>query len=26
MSSYGATQIQFWDDYTGDVAVYYNPE
>ncbi|MAJ81858.1 MAG: amino acid ABC transporter [Legionellales bacterium] len=26
MSSYGATQIQFWDDYTGDIAVYYNPE
>jgi polar amino acid transport system substrate-binding protein len=26
MSAYGATQIQFWDDYTGDVAVYYNPE
>ena len=26
MSSYGATQIQFWDDYTGDVAVYYKPE
>ena len=26
MSSYGATQIQFWDDYVGDIAVYYNPE
>ena len=26
MSSYGATQIQFWDEYTGDIAVYYNPE
>ncbi|MBO6676597.1 MAG: ABC transporter substrate-binding protein [Rhizobiales bacterium] len=26
MSAYGATQIQFWDDYTGDVAIYYNPE
>lgn len=26
MSSYGATQIQFWSDYTGDIAVYYTPE
>tara|TARA_B100000989_G_C19472220_1_gene441242 strand:- start:74 stop:919 length:846 start_codon:yes stop_codon:yes gene_type:complete len=26
MSAYGATQIQFWNDYTGDIAVYYNPE
>ncbi|MEM1428402.1 MAG: ABC transporter substrate-binding protein [Pseudomonadota bacterium] len=26
MSAYGATQIQFWDDYSGDIAVYYNPE
>jgi polar amino acid transport system substrate-binding protein len=26
MSAYGATQIQFWDDYTGDIAIYYNPE
>ena len=26
MSAYGATQIQFWDDYTGDIAVYYTPE
>jgi polar amino acid transport system substrate-binding protein len=26
MSAYGATQIQLWDDYTGDIAVYYNPE
>lgn len=26
MSSYGATQIQLWDDYTGDFTVYYAPE
>lgn len=26
MSAYGATQIQFWEDYSGDVAVYYTPE
>ena len=26
MSAYGATQIQHWDDYTGDIAVYYTPE
>lgn len=26
MSAYGATQIQYWDEYTGDIAVYYNPE
>ncbi|MEM6693556.1 MAG: ABC transporter substrate-binding protein [Pseudomonadota bacterium] len=26
MSAYGATQIQFWSDYTGDIAVYYTPE
>jgi len=26
MSAYGATQIQYWDDYTGDIAVYYTPE
>ncbi|MEM9901211.1 MAG: ABC transporter substrate-binding protein [Pseudomonadota bacterium] len=26
MSAYGATQIQYWDDYTGDIAIYYTPE
>lgn len=26
MSAYGATQIQFWDDYSGDIAIYYTPE
>lgn len=26
MSSYGATQIQNWEDYSGDIAVYYTPE
>ncbi|MFK7860979.1 MAG: ABC transporter substrate-binding protein [Granulosicoccus sp.] len=26
MSAYGATQIQLWEDYTGDIAVYYTPE
>lgn len=26
MSAYGATQIQHWDDFSGDVAVYYTPE
>lgn len=26
MTSYGATQIQFWDDYSGDIAVLYTPE
>ncbi|WP_371156304.1 ABC transporter substrate-binding protein [Jannaschia sp. 2305UL9-9] len=26
MSSYGATQIQHWADYTGDIAIYYTPE
>ena len=26
MSAYGATQIQAWDDYGGDIEVYYNPE
>ena len=26
MSAYGATQIQYWDDYTGDITVYYTPE
>lgn len=26
MSSYGATQIQFWDEYSGDFEIYYTPE
>ena len=26
MSAYGATQIQEWEDYSGDIAVYYTPE
>jgi len=26
MSSYGATQIQHWADYSGDIKVYYTPE
>ena len=26
MSSYGATQIQHWADYSGDIKIYYNPE
>jgi polar amino acid transport system substrate-binding protein len=26
MSAYGATQIQYWDDYSGDIAIYYTPE
>ena len=26
MTDYGATQIQHWADYSGDVAIYYNPE
>jgi polar amino acid transport system substrate-binding protein len=26
MSSYGATQIQNWADYSGDIKIYYNPE
>ncbi len=26
MSAYGATQIQYWADYSGDIAIYYNPE
>ncbi|MEM6381934.1 MAG: ABC transporter substrate-binding protein [Pseudomonadota bacterium] len=26
MSAYGATQIQFWEDYTGDIEIFYNPE
>ena len=26
MSGYGATQIQHWADYSGDIAIYYNPE
>jgi len=26
MTAYGATQIQNWADYTGDIAVYYTPE
>lgn len=26
MSAYGATQIQFWEDYTGDIEIYYTPE
>ena len=26
MSAYGATQIQYWSDYTGDIAIYYTPE
>ncbi|MFK7889558.1 MAG: transporter substrate-binding domain-containing protein, partial [Granulosicoccus sp.] len=26
MSAYGATQIQNWEDYSGDIAVYYTPE
>lgn len=26
MSAYGATQIQFWGDYSGDIKVYYTPE
>jgi len=25
MSAYGATPIQFWDEYTGDIEVYYSP-
>lgn len=26
MSAYGATPIQNWEDYSGDIAVYYTPE
>jgi polar amino acid transport system substrate-binding protein len=26
MSAYGATQIQNWDEYSGDIAIYYDPE
>ena len=26
MSAYGATQIQYWSEYSGDIAVYYTPE
>lgn len=26
MSAYGATQIQHWEDYSGDIKVYYTPE
>lgn len=26
MDAYGATQIQHWDEYSGDIAVYYTPE
>ena len=26
MSAYGATQIQHWSDYSGDIAIYYTPE
>ena len=26
MSAYGATQIQYWADYSGDIKVYYTPE
>jgi polar amino acid transport system substrate-binding protein len=26
MSAYGATQIQYWSEYSGDIKVYYNPE
>lgn len=26
MTSYGATQIQFWDEYSGDFEIYYTPE
>lgn len=26
MSAYGATQIQYWSEYSGDIAVYYSPE
>ncbi|MFK7997289.1 MAG: ABC transporter substrate-binding protein [Granulosicoccus sp.] len=26
MSAYGATQIQYWEDYSGEIAVYYTPE
>ncbi|MEM9811841.1 MAG: ABC transporter substrate-binding protein [Pseudomonadota bacterium] len=26
MSAYGATQIQYWEGYTGDIAIYYTPE
>lgn len=26
LGSYGATPIELWDDYTGDIAVYYTPE
>ncbi|PWJ21868.1 ABC transporter substrate-binding protein [Jannaschia seohaensis] len=26
MSAYGATQIQHWSDYEGDIKIYYNPE
>ncbi len=26
LGSYGATPIELWDEYTGDIAVYYTPE
>lgn len=26
MSAYGATQIQHWNDYSGDIKIYYTPE
>ncbi len=26
MGGYGATEIQNWDDYEGDITIYYNPE
>jgi hypothetical protein len=26
MSAYGATQIQHWGDYSGDIKIYYTPE
>ncbi|MFK8081711.1 MAG: ABC transporter substrate-binding protein [Granulosicoccus sp.] len=26
MSAYGATEIQSWEDFSGDIAVYYTPE
>ncbi|SLN60904.1 transporter substrate-binding domain-containing protein [Roseisalinus antarcticus] len=26
MSAYGATQIQYWDEYDGQIEVYYSPE
>ena len=26
LGAYGATPIELWDEYTGDIAVYYTPE